>query len=65
MDHQLVFKTHIKILQPVLQQTTLIKYPRETELVFRLEDCIDFLIEHEHRHLIQANEVKNHLFNNL
>ncbi len=58
-NHQSVFKIHIKSLQPFLLQTTFIKYPGETELAFRLEDCIDFLIEHENRHWLQANKVKN------
>jgi hypothetical protein len=58
-NHQSVFKIHIKSLQAFFLQTTFIKYPGETELAFRLEDCIDFLIEHENRHWIQANEVKN------
>ncbi|MBX2944722.1 MAG: DinB family protein [Cyclobacteriaceae bacterium] len=56
-DHQSVFKNHIVGLQNFYSQSTYIKYPGETELVFRLEDCIDFLIEHENRHWIQANEV--------
>lgn len=57
IDHQLVFKKHTEELQKFFSQSTYIKYPGETELVFRLEDCIDFLIEHENRHWIQANEV--------
>lgn len=56
-DHQSVFKNHIVELQEFYSQPTYIKYPGETELVFRLEDCIDFLIEHENRHWIQAYEV--------
>lgn len=59
IHHQSVFKTHIQSLQPFLSPTSFIKYPGEAALVFRLEDCINFLIEHENRHWIQANKVKN------
>lgn len=40
-----------------------IKYPGHLDLTFRLDDCISFLIEHEHRHLNQALEVGQHYGN--
>ncbi len=58
-EHQAAFKNHIKGLQEFNRENTYIRYPGETDLVFRLDDCIDFLIEHENRHWVQANEVKN------
>ncbi|MBX2963171.1 MAG: DinB family protein [Cyclobacteriaceae bacterium] len=58
---QSAFKVHIAELQEFFSHPTYIKYPGETELVFRLEDCIDFLIEHENRHWVQSNEVMNNL----
>ena len=57
-NHQSVFKLHIKTLQVFFLHPTFIKYPGQAELAFRLEDCVDFLIEHENRHWIQAHEVK-------
>src|SRR5205814_5981790 len=60
-NHQLDFKNHIEELQIFLTRETFIKYPGETELIFRLEDCIDFLILHENRHWVQAEEVKKNL----
>ena len=57
-NHQSSFKLHIKALHAFFLHPTFIKYPGEAELAFRLEDCIDFLIEHENRHWIQAHEVK-------
>ena len=56
--HQSDFKIHLKKLESFFLSTTFIKYPGETALYFQLEDCIDFLIEHEKRHWIQASEVK-------
>lgn len=61
-SHQSDFKTHIEQLQPFFTQETFIKYPGETELLFKLEDCIDFLITHEKRHLLQAEEVKHNFY---
>ena len=58
VHHQLDFKKHIEELQIFFTRETFIKYPGETELIFRLDDCIDFLIAHENRHWIQAEEVK-------
>jgi hypothetical protein len=57
INHQSVFKLHIVELQAFFLTPTFIKYPGESALVFRLQDCIDFLIEHENRHWIQAHEV--------
>lgn len=59
-NHQSVFISHIKSLRAFFLQPTFIKYPGETALAFRLEDCIDFLIEHENRHWTQAHEVKHY-----
>lgn len=58
VNHQLDFKKHIDDLQIFFTREAFINYPGETELIFRLEDCIDFLIAHENRHWIQAEEVK-------
>lgn len=58
VNHQLDFKKHLDDLQVFFIRETFIKYPGETELIFKLEDCIDFLIAHENRHWIQAEEVK-------
>ncbi|MCB0645473.1 MAG: DinB family protein [Saprospiraceae bacterium] len=58
-QHQTEFKLHIKKLESFFFQKTYIKYPGEAELYFLLEDCIDFLIEHERRHWQQAMEVKS------
>jgi uncharacterized damage-inducible protein DinB len=57
-NHQSSFKLHIKALQAFFLNPTFIKYPGEAVLAFRLEDCVDFLIEHENRHWTQAHEVK-------
>ncbi|MCW3110615.1 MAG: DinB family protein [Segetibacter sp.] len=57
-NHQSVFKLHIKTLQAFFLHPNFIKYPGEAELAFRLEDCVNFLIEYENRHCIQAHEVK-------
>ncbi|HEV3224264.1 MAG TPA: DinB family protein [Puia sp.] len=58
-DHQSVFKIHIKELQEFNLNQTFVKYPGDTNLIFSLDECINFLIEHENRHWIQANEVKH------
>jgi hypothetical protein len=60
-NNQLDFKNHIEELQTFFTRETFIKYPGETELIFRLEDCIEFLILHENRHWVQAEEVKKNL----
>jgi len=57
-NHQSQFKRHIEELKPFLNGESFIKYPGEAELIFKLEDCINFLIEHEHRHWLQAEETK-------
>lgn len=57
-NHQAVFKIHIQELWPFFLRPTFIKYPGESTLAFKLEDCINFLIEHENRHWKQAYEVK-------
>jgi uncharacterized damage-inducible protein DinB len=59
-NHQSIFKMHIEALQAFFPHPTFIKYPGEAELTFRLEDCINFLIEHENRHWTQAHEVKQY-----
>jgi DinB superfamily len=56
-DHQSEFKKHINEFQGFNLHQTFIKYPGEANLIFRLDECIDFLIEHENRHWIQANDV--------
>jgi hypothetical protein len=55
--HQSVFKNHLLELREFFAKPTYIQYPGETKLVFRLEDSIDFLIDHENRHWHQANEL--------
>ena len=63
INHQQHFKSHIAELKPFITGEVFIKYPGESDLIFILDDCVDFLIQHEHRHCIQAMENKRALSN--
>jgi DinB superfamily len=55
--HQLDFKHHIEGFKDFSIQTTFIKYPGHANLIFKLDDCLNMLIDHENRHWNQANEI--------
>lgn len=46
-----------KLVASLPVTATFIKYPGHFDLIFKLEDCIDFLLEHEKRHYNQALEI--------
>ena len=54
------FKTLIENLGDLPLTNTYIKYPGHFDLIFKLDDCINFLIEHENRHWNQAIEIGQH-----
>jgi hypothetical protein len=57
--HQLDFKNHIETFNDFPVQNTFIRYPGHADLIFKLGDCINFLIDHEDRHWNQAYEIIN------
>ena len=57
---QMEFKTLIENLGDLPLTNTYIKYPGHFDLIFKLDDCINFLIEHENRHWNQAIEIGQH-----
>ena len=58
-EHQHDFKNHVDAFTDVLMENAFIKYPGHAALIFKLSDCINFLIDHENRHWNQANEIMN------
>ncbi|HEX9827754.1 MAG TPA: DinB family protein [Flavobacteriaceae bacterium] len=59
-ESQFEFKKLIENFEASIMSDTFIKYPGHLDLVFKLDDCISFLIEHENRHLNQAFEIGRH-----
>ncbi|PRX54279.1 DinB family protein [Flagellimonas meridianipacifica] len=59
-ESQLQFKNHIKGFEDLLLSETFIRYPGHLDLLFKLDDCIEFLIEHENRHWNQVVEIGRH-----
>jgi hypothetical protein len=57
---QLNFKNHIVSFKDFPMDRTYIKYPGYADLIFKLDDCINFLIDHENRHWNQAYEIVKH-----
>ena len=53
-ESQREFKKHITGFSNLSLASTFIKYPGHADFIFKLEDCINFLIEHENRHWNQA-----------
>ena len=54
---QFNFKNHIVSFKNFPIDRTYIKYPGHADLIFKLDDCINFLIDHENRHWNQAYEI--------
>lgn len=57
---QFEFKKHIESFDHLPLANTFIKYPGHLDLIFMLDDCINFLIEHENRHWNQAVKIGRH-----
>lgn len=57
---QLEFKNRIKGFEKLPFSETFIKYPGHLDLLFKLDDCIEFLIAHENRHWNQVVEIGRH-----
>ncbi len=55
--HQLDFKDHIEGFKDFSMQKTFIRYPGHANSIFKLDDCINLLIDHENRHWNQAYEI--------
>ena len=45
-ESQFQFKNHIKRFEDLPLSETFIRYPGHLDLLFKLDDCIEFLIEH-------------------
>ena len=56
-ESQLEFKKHIESFEGFPLTGTFIKYPGHADFIFKLDDCINFLIEHESRHWNQAAKI--------
>ena len=54
------FKNHINDFEDLPLGETFIGYPGHLDLLFKLDDCIAFLIEHENRHWNQVVEIGRH-----
>ena len=59
-ESQLEFKKHIEGFDDLPLTNTFIKYPGHADFIFKLDDCISFLIEHENRHWNQAVKIGRH-----
>ena len=59
-ESQLEFKQHIEGLEAFPLANTFIKYPGRFNFIFKLDDCFNFLIDHEIRHWKQAVNIGRH-----
>ncbi len=59
-ESQLQFKNYVKSFEDLPLSETFIRYPGHLDLLFKLDDCIEFLIEHENRHWNQVVEIGRH-----
>ena len=57
ISSQQIFKHHIIAFEKIPTDQTFVKYPGHSNLIFKLDDCINFLIDHEKRHWNQASEI--------